>query len=537
MKLKTSLMLVAAVVAATVFCLATGTWLGMRTLGALQDKGFDAAQMSSQARDMSNIGARLYQVIADAVINQNLDDSAALWAKTKKAALDEIDGMERNLDSAERKALVQGARADIEKLASLFEGKTVPLLHAKPVNLDAVREIDGQMDGVVSGVHDKLDKLAVLLTQDAIADDERFTSVYMTMLTILGVAGVVALSVVGVLQWRNYRQIFGQLGGEPDYASRVTNAIAGGNLADEVIVDPAYPGSLLHAMQSMRASLREIVAQLQHSASVVNSSARELSDASTQVSAGTSAQSGAASNMAAAVEQLTVSINHVSDNTKEVMREAEEAGARSVEGEKIVRHAVDEMGRVAEAVGNSAGQMHELGNESRNIANVVNVIREVAEQTNLLALNAAIEAARAGEQGRGFAVVADEVRKLAERTGNSTREIATMVERILGGTQSAVQGVEAGTEQVARGVTLVTQAGDEMGKIRAGATQLLGSVNEIAVALNEQSAASNLIARDIERVAQMAEESNNAANAVAHAVSDLRDEAAEVTRIAGRFRL
>ncbi|MEC5385124.1 methyl-accepting chemotaxis protein [Uliginosibacterium sp. H3] len=537
MKLKTSLMLVAAVVAATVFTLALGTWVGMRTLGDLQDKGFDAAELGSQARDMSNAGARLYQVIADAVINQNLDDSAALWAKTKKATFDQLEGMERNLDSAERKSLVQGARADVETLASLFEGKTMPMLHAKPVNMDAVREIDGQMDAVVSGVRDKLDKLAVLLSQDAIAHDQHFTSVYMTMLSVLGVAGAVALAVVGVLQWRNYRQIFGRLGGEPDYAAQVTNEIAAGNLANEIIVDPAYPGSLLHAMQSMRASLREIVTQLQNSAGVVNNSARQLSDASTQVSAGTSAQSSAASNMAAAVEQLTVSINHVSDNTKEVMREAEQAGARSVEGEQIARQAVTEMERVATAVGASAGQMHELGDESRNIANVVNVIREVAEQTNLLALNAAIEAARAGEQGRGFAVVADEVRKLAERTGNSTSEIATMVERILGGTESAVQGVQAGSEQVARGVSLVTQAGDEMSRIRAGASQLLGSVNEIAVALNEQSAASNLIARDIERVAQMAEESNNAAAAVADAVGDLRDQATEVTRIAGRFRL
>jgi len=152
-----------------------------------------------------------------------------------------------------------------------------------------------------------------------------------------------------------------------------------------------------------------------------------------------------------------------------------------------------------------------LEQQSNEISAIVNVIKEIADQTNLLALNAAIEAARAGEQGRGFAVVADEVRKLAERTSKSTQEIGTMIDKIQNGTREAVTNIESGVTTGISGVALANKAGESITQIKAEAANLAQVVSDISDALKEQSIASNDVAKNVEKIAQMTEENNTAA--------------------------
>ena len=220
--------------------------------------------------------------------------------------------------------------------------------------------------------------------------------------------------------------------------------------------------------------------------------------------------------MAAATEEMLVSIQNVAENSGHAYAMASQSGETSNEGEQTVRQAADEMLRIADAVQLSSESITLLGEESKQISDIANVIKEIADQTNLLALNAAIEAARAGEQGRGFAVVADEVRKLAERTSQSTIEIAKMIQKIQTETKAAVTGMQEGTARVKGGVEKAEEAGKSMADIRNGAQQVIVAVSEINNALNEQTNAGAQIAKGVEKIAQMADENCTAVAEIAN---------------------
>jgi methyl-accepting chemotaxis protein len=188
-------------------------------------------------------------------------------------------------------------------------------------------------------------------------------------------------------------------------------------------------------------------------------------------------------------------------------------------------------------VSDIAERTGELGRSSEEITSIVNVIREIADQTNLLALNAAIEAARAGEQGRGFAVVADEVRKLAERTGQSTAEIKSKVEKIQQGTHATVDAMQRGVAQAGSSAGLARDAGVAIKKIRDGAAKAEAAVNDITAALREQTTAANQVAKNVEVIAQMSEENSVASEQTAVTAKRLSDLAGELSACASRFRV
>ncbi len=353
------------------------------------------------------------------------------------------------------------------------------------------------------------------------------------LLIIGAIAAAIALSAVGAA-WFVRRLIMGPLDEARDFARR----IAGGDLAADIRVHRGDEiGQLSDALREMRAALREMVQLIGHNAEHIAGSSNELSGASARIAEASEEQSQAASSMAAAVEQMTVSINHVSDFASDARRMAEESGSASREGEGVINEVVQDIGRIAESVNAAAGVVRELGGHSREISSVVNVIREVADQTNLLALNAAIEAARAGEQGRGFAVVADEVRKLAERTAASTQDIARIVELITSGTDRAVSSMESQVKQVQTGVALAARAGEAIGLINASSGKVVAAVGEISVALGEQSSASTEIAQNVERIASMGEQNSGAVRESAQSARELAGLAGELRQAVARFRL
>ena len=234
---------------------------------------------------------------------------------------------------------------------------------------------------------------------------------------------------------------------------------------------------------------------------------------------------------------MTVSIGHVSDSAREAVEISRKSGKLSTEGGEIISKATSEMSKIEETVRHTAQAIEELGQQSNQISSIVQVIKDVADQTNLLALNAAIEAARAGEQGRGFAVVADEVRKLAERTTKATEEITQMIAAMQHSAHAAVSTMETAVDQVSGGVALANQAGSAIVQIKDGAEQVVGVVNDISSALAEQSSASNDIAAQVEKVAQMTEENSAAAAETSSAANNLQELASDMRATVSRFKI
>jgi methyl-accepting chemotaxis protein len=195
------------------------------------------------------------------------------------------------------------------------------------------------------------------------------------------------------------------------------------------------------------------------------------------------------------------------------------------------------MNRIAEVVGNAASTVRELGNSSNQIGEIIQVIDDIADQTNLLALNAAIEAARAGEQGRGFAVVADEVRKLAERTTKATKEIAAMIKRIQEDTGNAVQSIESGTKEVETGKDLAKKAIEALDEIIGSTNSTIDAVNQVAAASEEQSSAAEQISKSIEGISSVTQESAAGTQQIARAAEDLNKLTYNLQELISRFTI
>jgi methyl-accepting chemotaxis protein len=287
--------------------------------------------------------------------------------------------------------------------------------------------------------------------------------------------------------------------------------------------------TVAEAFNSLSASLRKVLGDVQSSAAEVADMAGQLTNATRELSSATEQQSQAAANMAATVEELTAGIAQIGHSAAEARDESQRSGRISMEGGQVVARVAKEVEQLADSVRTSAGVVQELGQHSGEISAVIGTIKDIAEQTNLLALNAAIEAARAGEQGRGFAVVADEVRKLSERTAQSTREIGQTIERMQHSVHQAVNAMQDGVGRVSAGVDEARKAGDAMLQIRNAADHIGRMVNDISVALSEQNVASEQMAGSVERIAQMTEEHTTT-------VGENADTARHLSDLAGRLR-
>jgi methyl-accepting chemotaxis protein len=344
---------------------------------------------------------------------------------------------------------------------------------------------------------------------------------------------IILFFVVGLI----VRSLLKQLGGEPAYVIDIVKQIAQGNLSGEIATRSGDSSSLLAAMKHMQDSLRRMIAGTLNSADKLAHAARQLADSSHQVLNASERQNDASVSVSASVEEMTICIGQIAENAADAQRNASETGNLAKAGSKVVTEVIAEMNQISGAVATSSGVITALGEQSKQISTIVNVIKEIADQTNLLALNAAIEAARAGEQGRGFAVVADEVRKLAERTSSSTREIAAMIEAIQGGTNDAVKGMGEGSACVSEGVQMVGRAGSSMEQIQGGVDKVLASVGDISAALKEQSRSSALVAKNVEQIAVMTEETSNIIKDVAASADQLEHLAATLKESVGQFKV
>ncbi len=395
--------------------------------------------------------------------------------------------------------------------------------------------VTNELYPVIDPISDAMNALIDLQLDVALATYEEYVGVYEFLRNLtLAVIVLAFVGGLGVSAWLIRSVVIRPL----EEAGAFARQIAAGDLSAEIRVHRNDEiGTLAAALKDMQGELRGMVELIGRKAQDIARSTEELSASSDHISEATEQQSQAASSMAAAVEELTVSINHVSDFAGEARNLAAGSGAAAREGGEVIGDVVVDIQHIAETVNQAAEAVRALGGHSREIANMVNVIKEVADQTNLLALNAAIEAARAGEQGRGFAVVADEVRKLAERTSVSTEDIARIVGLITSGTERAVQSMEKQVEEVRRGVEKAGHAGDAISRIRSSSEEVVAAVAEISTALKEQSSASTDIAQNVERIASMGEENSGAVRESNSAARQLAQLAEELKQSVLRFRL
>ncbi|HUX62320.1 methyl-accepting chemotaxis protein [Sulfuricella sp.] len=456
-------------------------------------------------------------------------------AKSRKIVVETIGKLEKTVTSEKDKQLLTTVKEQKEPYRLLVQ-KVLGANQAGKKN-EATDILNNEIRPVLAKYTQALNELSAYQVEqidNAAAEAQTLYQRTFLLITIAASALVIAVAIAGFLIIRSLTR---DLGGEPAYAAEIARSIAAGNLAMTVVTKPNDSGSMLAAMKQMQTRLKEMVAGILADADQVSSTATELAAASSQVAESSRQQSEAASSMAAAVEEMTVSIDQVSENADEARTLSKRSGELSEQGAGVIQNAATEMSQISDSVKESSQIIAALEQQSGEISSIVNVIKEIADQTNLLALNAAIEAARAGEQGRGFAVVADEVRKLAERTSKSTQEIAVMIEKIQGGTHSAFASMESGVARVSNGVTLANEAAGSITQIKTEAARVVQVVGDISNSLKEQSVASNDIAKNVEKIAQMSEENSAAVQETAKAAQHLEHLATSMQNTIGRFKV
>ena len=348
-------------------------------------------------------------------------------------------------------------------------------------------------------------------------------------LSLAGVAAVVA-TVLGLWLTASVRGPLAETVAlmEKIAAGDLTGRISGGG-GEEIRRVQQAAARTASELTRLLAAMRDDAMRLKQAASGLSASAAQAGQSS-------HCQVEAAEEMAVTLQEMVERIERVAQLGSEAHALSADAGRRAGDGADLIRTMVDEIRAISGLVGESASTVAALGRDSEKISSITTVIRDVADQTNLLALNAAIEAARAGEAGRGFAVVADEVRKLAETTNCSAREIAEMICAIQIGVRAMAEQMARSVERVETGLKVACAAAEAMTAIDGGAARVAAVIDEVSLALHAQSAASRTVSERVERIAGMVGANDRVTAAVAHTASELDQLAGSLESGLGRFR-
>ncbi|NJL30954.1 MAG: methyl-accepting chemotaxis protein [Phycisphaerales bacterium] len=412
--------------------------------------------------------------------------------------------------------------ADADALAELQ-------LQARTFALGDVYQARLQVSQLLNELVKINDEASELAVKDSLA-----TAQFLEWTTLVVVsAGVLLAIALGVFMTRAITQPIALMverlkdiaQGEGDLTKRVDQ-----DAKDEV-------GQLGQWFNAFVQKVHDIISEVALTTRDVASAATEIAASSEQMASGMKEQSQQVTQISSAIEEMSQSVVEVARKSAEAAGNAVEAGKVAQQGGQVVTDTIAGMEAISNAVNQGAQSVTELGKRSEQIGQIVNVINDIADQTNLLALNAAIEAARAGEHGRGFAVVADEVRKLADRTTKATEEIAQSIRAIQTETGEAVDRMNTGTQQVKVGVDKATAAGQNLSSIVTAAQGVADMIRSIAAAAEEQSAASEQISRNVESVTAVTKQATEGAGQAAQAATQLSDKSEQLQRIVSQFKL
>ena len=415
--------------------------------------------------------------------------------------------------------VVNNKAAELAKAGNKEESISVYVKEARPIGLKNI---------------ELLEKLVLVQREEMEAAHAAAMKASAFYRTLLVVFGLLVIGVAIVMMTFLNRSITVPLA----EGVKIADRLARGELNVEVVVDRKDEvGQLLQSMKNMVEKWRGVVSQITGTATNLSSAATELSASAEQMSRGSNVQAARASAVATSSEEMSQTILDVAKNASSISQSAMDTVKTAKDGAIVVNRAVEEVKEIAYTVNDSSKFVQSLGDRSKQIGEIVGVINDIADQTNLLALNAAIEAARAGEQGRGFAVVADEVRKLAERTANATSEIGNMIKSVQDEVGKAVDIMANATVKVDQGVKLSEEAGQSLGTIVKSVDGLQTIMTQIASATEEMSTTSEEISRDIEQIATISRETSSSSEQTAQASGELANLSTTLENIVREFRL
>lgn len=400
--------------------------------------------------------------------------------------------------------------------------------------VELTRKANGKaaMDAMRSLISEITSEENKLLEERAIVSAKAQQATIWTLVISVLVAVVTGLGIAGLFSNRFIQQ----LGAEPDVAVKMAQDISSGNLNISINQSGVPQGSILSAIVQMAQQLKVIVSGIQHTSNQLESTSRQLSVSSEKSIRELSVQKEEAELVATAMNEMTSTVAEVAKNTQYAASATQSADKKVLEGEALVEKSVKSIMDLNVDIENAANVITQLESESKEIGVVLDVIRSIAEQTNLLALNAAIEAARAGEQGRGFAVVADEVRTLASKTHKSTEEIRAMIERLQAGVTNAVSTMEKSRSSTQATVIFAKETETILSVIRKAVSEVNNLNLQIATAAEEQSLVSEDINKNVIHINEVTDMTATAMAQVERSSNDLKLGAAELQQKISYFK-